>query len=788
MKTPWQSQEDVFIVPRGGWILITVIFLSVFLAGGRPLWAQGTVCFGIGLLWLLRTPSGIPAKQVVIALALLIAVPLIVYLPGASLGLPSWREALLKFPPITRSPFITPQPYLTLQAYLLWLSGVALAAWCACQDWDHYQRGSLARLYAGAILAVTIFAFFGKSTGYQPSWWISTDGFGPFANRNQWGSAMAMAGVVSVALVHQCIRQAYKQGAIFWILAAAVFTAGILYNGSRGGLVILFGGVFLYWAFYGLVRSQYQYAAVGLSFLLIAFALFALGGGALLERFVGLREVAEGAASEDARLQFYRMTMSMVAGSPLAGFGLGNFENVFPFYLDFEPFFDRRPVHPESSWLWLASEGGWLLLVAVAAAVAVLVLNGFSARKSRAATIRSVGLACALALAFNSAFDVSGHRLGTLFPAIMVASLALPSAKASAWPAIASVAAKCMGAVLSGAGVVWILGGWGIVLAPALQGTTAMREQAHAAMKAGRADEAVAMLRRSESLQPLDWGTHWTLSDWLLKQGKLEPAWEEFQAANALLPYLHWTMQEGAEKWMLPSPGRAATAILDTMRRAPESKRSEIYSSFLAKSKDNPRLKAMLWRLFPDEPEFELARIRQADPQAAAKLLARLVARTESLSRTPESINSSVLRLMLERNQLADIDAVASENPRLKRTAWEVFFERELRSRRTKEALDIYFSFGPRPAVPATLNRSDLRSVERAAALAPLDLSTSIAYYQALVASQRSEDASWQLRHVMELPKAPAYVWFLASQAAYRDGDYEESLKLLRAYQEKTKK
>jgi len=196
-----------------------------------------------------------------------------------------------------------------------------------------------------------------------------------------------------LALIHQCVRQEHKSGVVFWTLAAAVFTGSVIFNGSRGGFIVLIGGGFAYWGFYGVIRQQYRYAAIGISFLLISFALFALGGGDLLERFVSLRGLVEGGAAEDTRVQFYRMTVAMIAGSPLAGFGLGNFEYVFPFYLDFEPLYDRRPVHPESSWLWLASEGGWLMLAAMAIALIVLIMQSMTAKKSRASTIRSLGLA-----------------------------------------------------------------------------------------------------------------------------------------------------------------------------------------------------------------------------------------------------------------------------------------------------------------------------------------------------------------------------------------------------------
>ena len=788
IKIPaWQRRDDLFIVPAGGWILAGIVLLSVFLAGGRPLWAQGILTFGIGLLWIIRTPSRLPATPVAVMLMVLAVTPLAAYAPVSWLGLPTWRESLTGHPAIASSVFVTPQPWLTLHAYLLWLTGLALSAWCSCQDWDHYNRGTLTRMYAGGLLVITLFAIFGATTGYQPSWWTSTDGFGPFLNRNQWGAAMGFGAVASFALIHQCLRQDYKAGALFWLLGAAVFIGGVIYNGSRGGLVIAVLGGFAYWGFYGLLRQQYRYAAIGISFLLLSFAAFAMGGGELLERFVGLRALLADGAGDDLRLQFYRMTMAMVAGSPLAGFGLGNFEYVFPFYLDFEPIYDRRPLHPESSWLWLASEGGWLLLVAVAIALLVLIQNAFTVRKSRASTIRALGLACAVALAFSAGFEVNAHRLGTLFPVILLAALALAPAEGRKFPALATSAAKLAGIGLAATGLLWSLGGWGVALFPGIQGVSALQAMATAAKDAGRGNEAIEKMQKCAQLRPLDWNVHWTLSDWLLGQRRLDEAWQEFRAANALLPYLYWTIKEGAEKWMEPSPGRAVAGMLEAMSRAPKSKRAEIYATFLGKSRDKPALRALLLKLFPEDAEFELVRIRQSSPEAAGKRLARLIAKTDDLTAVPEPLVTPVMCLLLQRDELGEIDRITREKPRLRRIAWEVIMERELRDRHFKEAMEIFFSYGPKPAIPAPLNRSDLRSIERAAALAPMDVSTSIAYYQALAAAQREEDAFWQLRRIMDLPNAPSYVWFLAAQTAHRAGNHEEALHLLRTYQEKEK-
>jgi len=87
---------------------------------------------------------------------------------------------------------------------------------------------------------------------------------------------------------------------------------------------------------------------------------------------------------------------------------------------------------------------------------------------------------------------------------------------------------------------------------------------------------------------------------------------------------------------------------------------------------------------------------------------------------------------------------------------------------------------------PAWHKREDLFMV-RAAALAPMDIATAIAYYQGLDSARRHDDAFWQLRRIMEFPNAPAYVWYLAARTAHERGMHEEAWGFLQTYQQKAK-
>ena len=779
----WHKREDLFMVPPCGWLLVVTVLLTVVLAGGRPLWAQGVVTVGVALLWVVYPPKYKPSKAAIRVLLLVALAPLAAYLPAAWLAMPEWRAGLAEVPSIVASSFVSPQPWMTFHRWLLWLVGVLLAGWCASQSWDHYNRDTLARMYTGGLLAITVFAIFGYATGLNPALWESTDGFGPFISRNQWGSVMGMGGIMAMAILHQSFRHSHKSALIFWGIALALLTGAILSNQSRGGLVVLVVGGFAYWVFYGLARKQYRYAAIAFSFMLIAFAAFAVGGGVLLERFVG---TFEDGLSGDLRVEFYRMTMTMVHDAPVAGFGLGNFSFVFPFYLDYEPIAGWRPLHPDNSLLLLASEGGWLLVLVLVAAFAVFFKLGYEARRARPTSVRAAALACTVVLILNTFFEVSAHRIGVLFPGILLASLALPPADGERIRTYKRRLMRVGGLLLAGIGLIWIVSAFNWPLFPGIQGTSVLRDLAGQEKEAGRNEQAVALLQKSTQLRPYDWDAHWALAAYQLEAGQTDQAWNQFRAVDALLPHLHWMLEQEGYFWLPVNAARAVYAWNRTLQRAPRGQRPSKYAGFLRQSNAHPAVQAVLLRFYAEDPEMEFIRIRNAGPAGDARL-PRFLAKTENLTHAPDHMVESVLQYMLERSRGDEVRAIAEQNPRIKRLGWRTLANQAAQHKNLQEALDLHFQHGPRPSLPAPISRSDLRSVERAAALAPMDIATGIAYYQALESARRPDDAFWQLRRIMDFPNAPAYIWYLAARTAHEQGMHEEAWGFLQTYEQKTK-
>jgi tetratricopeptide (TPR) repeat protein len=298
---------------------------------------------------------------------------------------------------------------------------------------------------------------------------------------------------------------------------------------------------------------------------------------------------------------------------------------------------------------------------------------------------------------------------------------------------------------------------------------------------------AIETLRRAERISPLDWSTHWSLAALLLEEKAPDDAWREFRVVAALLPYMDWIIEREGYFWIPLNPGKAVYAWSEAMRRTTHKRRLEMYAGFLRASAKAPdkTLSVLVRSLYPDDPEIEFIRIKAAGPQGRLRV-PRLLQTTGNLADAPDHMIDPLLRYMLDNGMGAEVEALAAQQARIKRLGWFTLAEKAAREGNLAEAVELRLQYGPRPALPAPISRSDLRSIERAAALAPMDITTAIAYYQALSSARRDDEAFRQLRRIMDSPNAPAYIWYLAARSAHERGRHDEAWEYLRTHEKKS--
>lgn len=358
---------------------------------------------GVGIACLVWRPScGGWLGAVLLALAL---APLLALLPPLSQGGQVWLPALG-----AAGYSLTPQPRVLLSLWPTYLSAVIFLWWiCGRGDENLRRRRQLILLLVGSLLSLLLVA--GR--------WESGDWRGPtaeifrvlFPTRNQ---AAGLAAVVFAGCVVQALRERRRGLKVAWLAGCAAGLLPLLTLGSRGALGAALagcaaGGVLLL-ARVGEWRRVREPVVGVLILAFVGGALFLMAPLPLSQRFA-----SEGVGGLGMRLAIQQDAWSLAAEHPLTGVGLGSFEDVFPLFRVASAM-AVRANHPESDWLWLVCESGFLAGL-LAWAVAILL----AVRCIRLGQNGAVGLAALAAVAAHGLLDVPAHSLPIFF---LVAALA----------------------------------------------------------------------------------------------------------------------------------------------------------------------------------------------------------------------------------------------------------------------------------------------------------------------------------------------------------------------------
>src|SRR5581483_11723117 len=241
---------------------------------------------------------------------------------------------------------------------------------------------------------------------------------GTFVNPDNYATYAGVAAIAALSLAlrprrlvdpQESVRQRWRRRlaafsgmAGFWLAAALILMAGVLFSGSRGGCLSLVLGLTTMAALYsrGATRAVWLFVT---PISLAGLALVLPGGAGLVQRMFGL--LAQG--GEQSREALYALTMQTIAQRPLLGWGLNSFQEMywvfqppsFPFYYD----------KAHNTYLELAFDLGVPAATVIVVAVAWIAgrcLIGFF-RRGRDAELAGVGFLVALLAGFHALFDFS---------------------------------------------------------------------------------------------------------------------------------------------------------------------------------------------------------------------------------------------------------------------------------------------------------------------------------------------------------------------------------------------
>jgi O-antigen ligase len=423
----------------GFWLLL---FLATILVGGPWAGFHGILLGVTAVIAALSPPAFRLPRTWWLLAGFFMAAALACFLPASWFSLPDWRAQLTEFGVGTGS-LVAIQSRQAAELLTLFALMLLTGMWFA----GHRPTPAQLRLWAMAFsVGVAVYAILARTMQNQALAGLAVGEahFGFFPNRNHSATYLAMGAVCGLGNTLQALRdKRFVHLGIALATTAVCLWAIAAWSISRAGVVLVAIGCLIWLPMLGR-RYLGRHGIWAIALIAItAVGLFLIADTGVRERLSATVEKAGTAIQADPageksaldanphldfRIPVFFDTLGLIRDFPWTGIGAGQFYYVFPQYRKRTVTAqDADAYHPESDWMWMASEAG------VPATLALLTLVVLACRKSlkgiftgRDRALRSACLVAAMLVPIHGIFDVPGHRITLAWSAVFLFVLSLP--------------------------------------------------------------------------------------------------------------------------------------------------------------------------------------------------------------------------------------------------------------------------------------------------------------------------------------------------------------------------
>ena len=695
---------------------------------------------------------------------------------------------------------------ISLESVFLLGAALLVLGWMLGDPQGERKRLWIFRTYGWLVATTGILALIFQTQRWPFPFTVPT-AYGIFPNPNHMSNWLAIAGILLAGSVYADIRKRQFLLAGFSFLGMAAILTCLAANSSRGGLGIFFLGL-IAWAVAQTLAGPNKKVGI---FLLAGAALAATTllyqGAKPLERMkksgTNLPEIQTKAGPEedpsnptlDFRLLLQRDALDLSAAHPWLGTGPGNFRYFFPPYRERTAATQSQAIHPESDWVWFLCEFGWPATLVLLAGIFLLLRQAGPGRNKEGWITRSAGGAALLAFGLHGLADVPGHRIGTVWPILMVAGLICARKKEGENRA-------------AGPGEIWLFRGLGLVLAlgallwtwgvatgrnwPATVAAAQSKVAVGAEWKAGSVEKALQAAERGRAAAPYDAVLRFLHGKALLFFEDTErEAAAEFEIQAKLEPYLLIVPLDQATAWLEILPDRPELA-LPAYREALARSRfkladnrgpEHVVEHMLRMSQRSPKLESYILPLIQERPELVSLYLSRQPREKFAPALAELLAGNPNLEGWSKKSIADLLVAWARRGDSGQLLPVLEKNLIWWDAGWPVLIQLWAKAGRTKEVLELAGKYLPPPALPndpIPANQAESRWYR-----SPRDYGAAFVLAETRRKNGDLVGARVVLEKITERPEAPAYFWWLRSRVETEEGRFTPAWESLRKYLEK---
>ncbi|MEO7931675.1 MAG: O-antigen ligase family protein [Chthoniobacterales bacterium] len=488
----------------------------------------------------------------------------------------------------------------------------------------------------------------------------------------------------------------------------------MVYSGSRGGVVFLFGGILLWLLGLGRKRWSIPLAVSVSGILLAALIFFIVSKGEARNRLLdqlGLdhdqtkAHIRVSSSSEveteptlDGRILIFQDTWRMIQDAPLTGVGLGAFRYVFPQYGN-ASLSESTSVHPESDWLMLAAEAG-LPAVVVAVAMTFILLSRVASQREHAYWPLRWGVLCAvLAALAHGMVDVPIHRVALGWWVCLFAGAGLQT-----WPATETPPRLWERIIFWLTGLlaltlgIWMVGAeWkGFRSTPPFAAAKDQAEilrlfQSHQLEKASNlASEAIARspmahaLYLQKGILELNYeGTEKEVDGYFSAERALNPDWVRVPIQQGIA----WMQVDQQRTLLLWKDAIARSQRLDASPQGSKDHLRRTYETLLQQSASYPDLLRALREPSRGQAGLTLLWLRTVPNALAASEFKNIAGEDATLSPMSAAERLSFLQLWYQKGDRAALFQFIETHPDWKDAAWPVQIRQLVDDKKFQEAV-----------------------------------------------------------------------------------------------------
>jgi tetratricopeptide (TPR) repeat protein len=764
--------------PGRWWLNLAVPALPVlacFLGGATQKWTEGVIVALFGVMLLVHPPQLSVGRATNTILLALLACVATAFLPAKWFLQPAWRAALVEDFGLNLPGTLSPQPWISLGCFLSFLAGLSWLYYVSTLELDLRDVRSQMRTFALGIAALTALCIALRAGHTALPFWHNERGFGPFPNRNQTANLFALTAVIVLACGQEDIRHGRKRW-IFWLVALGVLVAGIVLDFSRAGVLLLVAGSALWLGAFALRKGSAARIALGVSMLLLLLTAMLLFGGETFERF-NLRAGDTGLAG-DLRWAIFHDASNLIAASPWCGIGLGNFDEVFAVFRD-ASLNTARTIHPESDWFWLCVEGGWPAVLFAIAGIVLFVRRVFPLREGTNQRFRVAALIAALLFAAHGIVDVSGHRIGTAFTALLLLGLAVRRPLELRRSVVVPILFRGIGLLLLVAGAAWVFATRYEKPLPGAVGVENEMRLATASNRGRNFSETIERTTRALGWAPLRWQLYFLrgLGE-VGARSALPQAVDDFRRARFLEPNLYEVPFQEGNVWVSANqPSLALTAWREALRRA-GSYRPKLYEAMLAIVREsNPRVHEGLEELGMVHHDLALIFLEHSGGAAFMKSLQGFLDRDPTLQTLSPEEKVTLFKHWAERGDPAELARTLETHPEWMPFAWRGLAKYQATQKNFRAAVEMTRRYGESPALPPAAENASIDQLRQDLHANPDNYGTGFQLFRAQMDQGMVDEALMTVRHFTDLPACPRYFHFLEGEAWAAKQEWERAWK-----------